>query len=162
MVREIPLTQGYVALVDDEDYESVSQFNWHALITRHTVYARRWTRMPNRRIVYLHRMLVCPEGERLWVDHIDGDGLNNTRANLRSVTQAENSRNRRPQIRNQSGFKGVNRQGSNWRAAIQQENMYTHIGMFETAEQAAKAYDEAALEHFGEFAFLNFPKEVPL
>jgi len=92
------------------------------------------------------------------VDHTDGNGLNNCRANLRSATQSQNGMNRRKQG-NKSGYKGVSRatNSNRWQARIRVNRKATHIGTFDTRIEAARAYDEAALVLHGEFARLNFP-----
>jgi hypothetical protein len=92
-------------------------------------------------------------------DHIDGNGLNNQRSNLRASSQAENMRNRRRNIANVAGFKGVSptRDGSKWRARIWRDDTSVHLGTFATPEGAARAYDAAAMAQFGDFARLNFP-----
>lgn len=89
------------------------------------------------------------------VDHINGDGLDNTRNNLRAVTPAENLRNQRLRKDNTSGFKGVSRHEGRWRARVRVDGKYTHVGLFDSAEDAARAYDEAARNMHGIFARTN-------
>jgi len=91
------------------------------------------------------------------VDHKDGDGLNNQRSNLRRSSALQNSQNQRLSRRNKSGFKGVFFKGPKWMASIRMNGRSTHLGMFDSAEAAALAYDAAAAAAFGEFARLNFP-----
>ena len=92
------------------------------------------------------------------VDHINRDKLDNRRSNLRLVTHTQNCVNASLRVTNTSGFKGVNfYRGKYWRAYIRVNYRHISLGFFPTAEAAARAYDEAAREHFGEFAFLNFP-----
>lgn len=161
MTREIPLSRGLVALVDDDDYEAVVAAGaWHAsLCGGDLIYARHSYRdqfdVP--RVIYIHNLVMRT---RL-VDHINGDGLDNRRCNLRPATTTQNLANTAPPSHNTSGYKGVNfyRRTGRYRAYIQSGYRPTHLGYFATAEQAARAYDAAALEHFGEFARLNFPKE---
>lgn len=157
-MKEIPLTQGYVAIVDDEDYDAVMAFKWFAHVQRNATYVGRKARRADGlwADIRLHTFLT---GWPL-VDHRDGDGLNNRRANLRPATRAENNRNRRRSLSNNaSGFKGVCRDRGKWRAYIYVDDKQHHLGMFPTAEAAALAYDVAALELHGEFARLNFPEE---
>jgi hypothetical protein len=144
MVTEIPLTRGYVALVDDEGAERVLQHKWCVHFNGDRRYAKNQHGT-------MHRFLT---GWPL-VDHINGNGLDNRRENLRRATVQENNRNRRP--RNQ--YKGVTleRRTGRWFARIAIDGHRIHLGTFDTPEAAAAAYDTAAREHFGEFAWLNFP-----
>ena len=120
---------------------------WTKRNSRGYRYRRRTTK-------HLHRLVMDP-GEKMMVDHIDGNGLNNLRENLRVCTNSENQRNRRKH-KGLSKFKGVKPTPWNtWEATIQK----THIGTFPTEDQAARAYDEKAKELFGEYANLNFPDE---
>ena len=161
-VRQIPLTQGKFALVDDDDYDRLSAFKW--CLTRDRsgrsmrLYAVRGVHTEiGWRTMRMHRELL-PGAPT--VDHIDGDGLNNQRENLRVATNAQNLRNRGAQKNNTSGFKGVSAAGGKskrWVAKIQHEEARKHLGRFETPEEAARAYDTAALKLHGGFANLNFP-----
>lgn len=117
---------------------------------RKTVYAR--TKI-NGRNVYLHRLL-CPEWE--YVDHADGDGLNNCRSNLRDGTEFRNNANSTTRSGNPSGFKGVYRSSSGkWVARIGVNGKQIYLGIYGTPEEAAYAYDQAAVSHFGEYAKTN-------
>lgn len=110
---------------------------------------------------YLHRVLMNPGN--LMVDHINGDGLDNRRVNLRLATNAENQRNRRLNRNSTSGFKGVTASGNvlnPWAAHIRHVGRRHHLGLFPTREEAARAYDEAARRLFGAFALPNFPDAV--
>jgi hypothetical protein len=158
--REIPLTKGYVALVSEGDYERVNAFKWRALVGTHNIYAVRSVRdKANRYTVLMHRF-ITDASPGLQIDHIDGDGLNNTRSNLRLATHAQNGQNSRKQVNNTSGYIGVSREGkSKWRAQIRVDGSKTYLGSFETAEEAAEARDRAARKLHGEFAVLNFPEE---
>jgi hypothetical protein len=157
---EIPLTRGLVAVVDPEDAERVLAFGkWHVAVggRGRTVYARTWLRPNGRRQVgvLLHTFLTG------WprTDHIDGDGLNNRRSNLRPATNAQNMRNAPLRRDSVSGYKGVAWDKYRWRAHIRVDGRRLHLGMFADPAEAARAYDAAAREHFGEFARLNFPEE---
>lgn len=151
----IPLTKGLVAIVDPEDAE-LATLNWCASNTGKRWYA---LRQENGVRIYLHRAIMGLDGPR--VDHIDGNGLNNRRSNLRHATNSQNLANAGKRRHNTSGFKGVMwyAPSNKWRAEIRFNNRSTHLGYFGSAEAAARAYDMAALELHGEFAHLNFPTD---
>ena len=166
MVREIQLTRGKVALVDDEDYEVLADFKWCASRNKHAFYAYR--ALPKSQgkqsHVKMHRIILnAPNG--IEVDHRDGDGLNNTRANLRLATRSQQQANLvHPSKINQFGFKGIHfgppsrKDGSpRWRARIKVNQKLINLGTFKTLEEAARAYDEGARKFFGPFARPNFP-----
>lgn len=159
MTREIPLTKGYVAIIDDEDYERVSAYHWCALVTGDYVYAERGVRVGGKTTtVLLHRFILqAPDGSL--VDHENRNGLDCRKSNLRLCTKSQNNVNSLRRKDNQSGYKGVDwHQGDRiWRARIQLEHRRIELGYFHTAEEAARAYDAAALRLFGEFARPNFP-----
>ncbi len=162
-MKTIQLTRGKVALIDDEDYEAFSAFTWHASTTGWTFYARRnieTASSPQRqRTVRMHRELVgAPRG--VVVDHIDGNGLNNQRANLRVASHRQNLNNRGKNANNTSGYKGVsiNKKTGLWVAQITEESRRVNLGYFKDPASAARAYDAAARLHHGEFARLNFPQ----
>lgn len=165
-MREIPLTQGKVALVDDSDFEWLSQWKWNAEPhqTKSGIqeiwYAKRliYTGVHSRSIkVYMHRFLLGISDFRTKVDHRDSDGLNNQRYNLRQSTNSQNSANSRKSLRNTSGFKGVHwyKPCSKWQAQIRCGPRRFHLGYFANKVDAARAYNEAALHYFGDFARLN-------
>lgn len=150
MPKHLPLSKGRYALVDDSDFDTLAQYAWH--ITG-AGYAAGFVRVNGTRLrVYLHRYLLDAQPGQI-VDHIDGDPLNNTRANLRLVTRAQNQWNRKAQL-NASGYKGVSwhRLNQKYYARIQVHNRRHFLGYFETAEEAAEAYDAAAQQLYGEHA----------
>ena len=157
MTIELPLTQGKVALIDDCDVEQ-AEYKWCALKNGHTFYVVRceWLIKNKQKTISLHREILKP-GPGLQVDHVDGNGLNNRRSNLRIATGGENSRNQRLAKNNISGYKGVRWEANKWRARIMLNDKLKHLGYFTDPIEAAKAYDKAAVELFGEFARLNFP-----
>ena len=109
----------------------------------------------------MHRMILGVTDSSLHVDHRDHNGLNNTRSNIRVGTPRQNSYNQRPKRGGSSQFKGVslNKARSRWVAFIRIDGRNTQLGYFQDEEDAARAYDEAARKHHGEFAYLNFPEE---
>jgi len=151
-MKEIPLTGEFVALVDDEDYERLMRWQWHALERRGIVYAVR----SNRRIM-MHRLIMGDGPAGAQVDHRDRNGLNNTRGNLRWATAADNMRNRRRQKNNTTGYIGVRRSDDRFQARIKVNGKFISLGGYGTAIEAAIARDAAAVVYHGEFASLNFP-----
>ena len=152
MTKTIELTQGKVALVDDEDYERINAYKWYYC----KGYAVRKFGSPPRKFVYMHRVILdTPDG--LETDHVNGDGVDNRKANLRACTRSENQRNLGRTISNTSGFKGVTKSkgSTKWIASIKHFGQQIYLGRFTTPEAAARAYDEAALKLHGEFARTN-------
>lgn len=156
-MREIPLTQGKTALVDDGDFDLVSRFKWQAAKAPRTWYAHRVEYGGKRKKTEsMHRLILdAPLG--MLVDHINGNGLDNRRDNLRLATKGQNNYNTRLRRDNATGYKGVKRNCLRWVARIRIDRRLIHLGSFSTKEDAARAYDSAARRHFGEFAKLNFP-----
>ena len=154
MSREIQLSRGgYVARVDDSDYEALNSYQWHVFSPKPgAAYAIRYEHPQGKtRSILMHRQILSVSDRDTQVDHRDGNGLNNTRVNLRSCTRDENNRNRR---RSQKGnkFKGVRSRPNGTHLAV---IAHQYLGTFATPEEAAKAYDIAAESRFGEFAATN-------
>lgn len=153
---EISLTQGKIALIDDEDYELISSFKWHAFKDSNTFYAATKIKKPdgNYTTLRMHKLLTNFNK----TDHINHNGLDNRRSNLRDGS-VFNNRNKLPQLGYSSKFKGVlwKKDSSKYRSVIRVNNKQIHLGLFDCEVAAARAYDRAAIEHFGEFACLNFP-----
>ncbi len=157
-VRYIPLTQGLYAKVDASDYGWLSLHNWWAIRAGNTYYAER--AYHGKRIMMHQEIMVPAEG--YVVDHIDGEGWNNCRDNLRNCTRTQNSRNRRKQRKPAtSPYKGVrrNRKYGKCRVYIGHEGRKIYLGTFWDEIEAARAYDRAAVKFHGPFARLNFPEE---
>jgi hypothetical protein len=160
--REIQLTRGKVAVVDDEDYALVCGVPWVAAEKRGKFYAQRSVGPRGARKTVAMARLIMNAGPGLVVDHRDGNTLDNRRANLRLATNAQNVANQRRARPAASGFKGVRHRHhwklkKPWCAEIDANGKHIHLGYFATAEEAAAAYDRAAVEHFGEFASTNAP-----
>jgi len=157
--RRIPLTQGRYALVDPADYAELSRYRWHANRGRDTFYAQRKVWDPiakTERTVKMHRQILnCPD--RLVVDHINHNGLDNRQANLRQATAAQNVCNVRPA--NRAQFRGVSfhKHRRKYYARLRVHGETIALGYFGDPVEAARARDAAALEHHGPFATLNFP-----
>jgi hypothetical protein len=160
-VKEIPLNKGYVALVDDSDYEELSKRRWFVHGPSDNNYAVTTTGTGGKH-VYMHRLLLPCDDPGLQPDHINGNRLDNRRSNLRLATRSQNNINRGPGRNSTTGIKGVHfcRARKRWRAAIKCNRKFHHIGYFSDPMLAAMAYDKAAREMFGEFAWTNFPKEA--
>lgn len=165
-MKQIPLTQGKFALVDDEDFEYLSQFKWTLVSSKGKEYAYRGKTSDGIRTTYkMHRVILGITDPKKSVDHKDGNGLNNQRKNLRSADQKQNCQNRNPRKNKSSKFKGVsieNRLNRKpyWASTIcidgRQKTLkrYPHTPCGEIL--AAVHYDTMAEKHFGEFANLNF------
>jgi hypothetical protein len=157
MVTKIPLTRDLYTLVDTDDADRVlSAGSWHALANRNGKFYA--AHKKGRGLERLHSFLTN------WplVDHINGDGLDNRRCNLRPATLVENARNRRLPSNNTSGFKGVNwhRGNGKWAASITADGRRHSLGYHDSPEDAGRAYDAAAIRLHGEFACLNFPGDL--
>jgi hypothetical protein len=156
----IPLTQGQFAIVDAEDYEWLSQYKWCAAKDRETFYAHRAC---NGTTVSMHRVIMrAPKG--MMCDHRNHNGLDNRKSNLRLCTSAQNQYNKRPKKGCASRYKGVvlRSDSKRWRAKIGFKGKRIHIGDFDNQMEAAMAYDDKAIELFGEFSWLNFPERIDL
>jgi len=150
---------GFVALVDDDDFEKVADIHWYPRVRPNgLIYARG---VIEGKIVFMHRFILDLKDPGIIVDHSDGNGLNNTRGNIRTCTTSQNAANRRPRRNTSSQFKGVywNSTLGIWQASIgikaESGRKVITLGSFRSEEEAAKAYNQAAIHHFGEFARIN-------
>jgi len=150
--RAVPGGRGEVAIVDEADWERVGKHSWHLFPSRNTFYAARWVR------VFMHREVMQAETP---LDHKNGNGLDNRRSNLRPASGSQNAQNQQKWSRpTSSRFKGVhwNKRDKKWIARIGVEKRRINLGSFHDEEDAARAYDAAAKQYFGEYARLNFPR----
>lgn len=155
-IREVAMSGGLVAVVDAADYELVSPLRWRAQRSGATTYAVASSRHDGKAtgVVLMHRLITgCPDG--LVVDHIDFNGLNNQRENLRVCTRAQNTTRRRTRC-GETGYRGVRRNGrASFSAVVTKSKMVHTFGPFTTAERAAAEYDRKAADIHGEFALTN-------
>jgi hypothetical protein len=156
-MRQIQLSSGIMAMVDDEDYHSLSKVKWYAAHTKKDnpacIYAR------NIKREYMHRIIMGAKDPKIQIDHKDGNRLNNQRSNLRLCTNAQNAWNT-PKKRSINGiptsqYKGVWYNGHSFRVSITINNKRKHLGHYANEEDAARAYNEAAKMRDAQFVQLN-------
>lgn len=161
VAKRIALTRGLFAVVDDSDFESLARHRWYAIIRVHTPYAARSVRSGGKKsMILMHRHLMgLLAGDSRQVDHVNSDGLDNRRTNLRIATSQHNHYNFQARS-GSSTFKGVswNKRAGKWLASIGYEKRRRFLGYFDQEADAALAYDEAARLLHGEFARFNFPE----
>lgn len=156
MSKQIPLTQGKFAIVDDENYDWLSRYKWHAVKNYNNCYAARKIYKDGKWItISMHREILNPPAD-METDHVGHDGLNNRISNLRIATRAENQHNRRSQGHS-SKFKGITwlKNNKKWVSRISFNCGNIYLGCFNSETDAAKAYNEMAKKLFGEYACLN-------
>lgn len=161
MTKRILLTRGKFALVDDSDFEWLSQWKWQCTESHGNYYATRRQKIEGKyQYIKMHRVIIDAPGSMM-VDHVDGNGLNNERRNLRLTDATGNARNTRARAGSSSRYKGVawDKGMKAWRAFIVVRKTMKHLGCFEDEKFAARVHDKAAVEYHGEFARENFPEE---
>ncbi len=141
-MKEIKLTKGAFALVDDEDFEWLNTFSWH--------FGKRYAvRKEKGKSVFMHKQIMGASGI---IDHINGNNLDNRKSNLRPATHAENMRNRKMQSNNTSGFRGVHKiKGGYWQAQIKINGIQKYLGIYRTPKEASVVYEKEAEIQYGEF-----------
>jgi hypothetical protein len=157
-MKQIPLTRGEFALVDDDKYDFLMQWNWVLHRQGGRQYAVRFEKKNGRtKGIRLHRLLMNATDSKLFIDHINGNGLDNQMHNLRFATNSQNQGNRGAPINNTSEFKGVSyaKRLNRYRASITVDGKYIGLGYYNTAADAGHAYNVAANKYFGEYARLN-------
>lgn len=162
MSKQIQLSKGKFATVDEEDFEYLNQWKWYVNSDGYAVRSERFKTESGRistRTIRMHRV-IAQAPPTYEVDHKFGDRLDNRKQNLRICTQSENCMNKTLSSKNSSGFKGImwHKRNLRWIARIKVNGKLIHLGSFTCKIQAAKAYNEAAINHFGNFANLN---EIP-
>lgn len=150
-MKQIPLTKGQFAIVDDSEFNSLSKFRWHASGKKDNYYAARSDKS------LMHRIIMNISETKVIVDHKNGNTLDNRKENLRVCNKAQNSMNKVLGKNNSCGWKGVSRlrKHGRWSASIALDKKKYHLGSFDTPEDAARAYNEAAIKLHGDFANLN-------
>ena len=156
-MKEIPLTQGKVAIVDDDMYDYLMQWKWQYTSAGYAARPAPRVRGKSHRSILMHREIMETPAN-LEVDHIDGNTLNNSRANLRNCTRAQNMKDRKRRRRNTSGYTGVyvNKMAKKWQAFIRHDDKILYLGLFRDPAEAARIRDAKARELYGEFATENF------
>lgn len=158
-VVQVKLTQGQVALVDPKDWKRIRHRKWYAAWDKTRFYARARpdkTEDPKRPTLNMHREILKAKRSQQ-VDHVNQIGTDNRRSNIRLCTSKQNNQNRRKRNGCISQYKGIQKcqDGEAWTSSITIDGTRTYLGTFETEEEAALAYNSAALEYFGEFACIN-------
>lgn len=163
MSVNIPVGRHRYAIIDEDDALIVSEYSWHAVKPNNNKswYAVRHVsdkEIAASKHILMHRQILGVDDPAIEIDHKDGNGLNNTKDNLRTCTKSQNCANRGLRSDNLSGFKGVSWAYGKWRTRITVEQKIIHIGRYSDIIEAAEAYNIAAVKYFGEFANLN---EIP-
>jgi hypothetical protein len=157
-IAYIPLTQGQYAAIDLCDAPLIAGKNWCAKWRRkRKAFVAATSRRENKSRELMLHQLICPAPAGLEIDHINRNPLDNRRANLRVCTRSQNEANKPPRKGGTSRYKGVSKSRSGWFVSIRRNGKSVYVGLFQNEAEAGAAYDRAALDVFGEFAYLNFP-----
>lgn len=158
-MKEICLTKGMITIVDDDDFDMLSKYKWYVTNKKGTFYTQRRHEFPDgtKKTICMHYLIMGRE----WVDHIDGDPLNNQKSNLRICTPRQNSMNTRSHSDSTSKYKGVSLVGHNkrWRSEIYYNGKTIYLGEFDKETDAAKTYNDKSIELFGEWGKANIISE---
>ena len=148
-MKEIQISDGFVAQVDDDDYDMVSKHKWRIQMNTNKPYAVAQ--------IYMHRLISNVEIDKV-LDHADGNSLNNTKSNFRIATKSQNRQSSKKQKNTSSKYKGVywNKKSKKWQCTIAYGGKSFYLGSYENEDDAGRAYDVEAKINFGEFANLNF------
>ena len=153
-MKEIPLTQGKFALVDDSDFEYLNQFKWNAHKSRNVFYAER---RDGKSIVKMHHIIFGKPDKGLFIDHKDQNGLNNQRENLRIATRSQNKVNAGKHTKSSSKYRGVywDKRWQTWNVIVRKDGKNKRFGSFKNEIEAALKYNSVVENYHGEFAVLN-------
>jgi hypothetical protein len=155
-MKQIKISQNKYTQVDDSDFEELNKYKWMAKKDKKNFYVARHSKGGTRKLILMHRVVAnTPNG--MFTDHIDGDGLNNQKSNLRVCSNQQNSVNRGKNNNNTSGLKGVywvqnGKSSGKWRALIGFKGKFIHLGLFSSKEAAYEAYCTACCKLHGDFA----------
>lgn len=164
-MKEIVITKGFKVKVDDEDFESLNQFRWYTVDGARTYYAYKDDKIRGEittgKQTAMHRLILNITDDNIKVDHIDGDGLNNQKYNLRTATNQQNCFNVPPKHSNKTvTYKGVYKtEDGTYEAQIKLNYKSKSLGRYKTAKYAAKIYDAIARYYMGEYAWCNFEEQ---
>lgn len=147
-MKKIKLTQGLVALVDDEDFEYLNQWKWYA-----TGMSKKYMKAKNNEKGLMHRFIMKLSDPNIVIDHSDHNTLNNQKNNLRIATKSQNMMNRKPQKNNTTGVPGIVMKRNRFQVQIGINGEFKYLGCFKTLDEAIKIRKKAEKELFGEFAF---------
>ena len=159
-MKEIQLTKGKIALVDDEDFDRINNYKWQSHLRFNYYYASRKSSrlLGKRKTIYMHREILNINDPNIHIDHISHDGLNNQKSNLRICTSSQNHANQKKHTNCSSIFKGVhwNTKKKRWISVLFMDRKVVHYKTFKCELLAGLSYDDAIKKHHGSFACTNF------